>query len=86
MFSCIILQHLLARIILSTWNRVNNSLLLINISVISWRSVLLGEEIGVPGENHRLAASHSQTLTHNVLSSTPRLSVIRAHNISDYRH
>jgi hypothetical protein len=23
-----------------------------NISVISWRSVLLVEEIGVPGENH----------------------------------
>jgi hypothetical protein len=29
-----------------------------NISVISWRSVLLEEETGVPGENHRLAASH----------------------------
>ena len=29
-----------------------------NISVISWRSVLLVEEIGVPRENHRLAASH----------------------------
>jgi hypothetical protein len=29
-----------------------------NISVISWRSVLLVEEIRVPGENHRLAASH----------------------------
>ena len=24
-----------------------------NISVISWRSVLLVEETGVPGENHR---------------------------------
>jgi hypothetical protein len=29
-----------------------------NISVIPWRSVLLVEEIGVPGENHRPAASH----------------------------
>jgi hypothetical protein len=29
-----------------------------NISVISWRSVLLVEESGVPGENHRPAASH----------------------------
>jgi hypothetical protein len=37
-----------------------------NISVISWRSVLLVEETGVPGENHR------QTLSHNVVSSTPR--------------
>jgi hypothetical protein len=26
-----------------------------NISVISWRSVLLVEETGVPGENHRLS-------------------------------
>ena len=29
-----------------------------NISVISWRSVILVEETGVPGENHRHAASH----------------------------
>jgi hypothetical protein len=29
-----------------------------NISVISWRSVLLVEETGVPGENHRTGASH----------------------------
>ena len=29
-----------------------------NISVISWRSVLLVEETGVHGENHRAVASH----------------------------
>ena len=29
-----------------------------NISVISWRSVLMVEETGVPGENHRPVASH----------------------------
>jgi len=29
-----------------------------NISVLSWRSVLLMEETGVPGENHRPGASH----------------------------
>jgi hypothetical protein len=29
-----------------------------NISVISWRSILLVEETGVPGENHTPAASH----------------------------
>ena len=29
-----------------------------NISVISWRSVLLVDETGVPGENYRPAASH----------------------------
>jgi hypothetical protein len=43
-----------------------------NISVISWRSVLLVEETGVPGENHRSFASHRQTLSHNVVLSTPR--------------
>jgi hypothetical protein len=42
-----------------------------NISVISWRSVLLAEETKVPWENHRLAASQWQTLSHNVVSSTP---------------
>jgi hypothetical protein len=29
-----------------------------NILVISWQSVLLVEETGVPGENHRPIASH----------------------------
>jgi hypothetical protein len=29
-----------------------------NISVISWQSVLLVEETGVPGENHRPATNH----------------------------
>ena len=43
-----------------------------NISVILWRSVLLVEETGGPGENHRSVASHWQTLSHNVVSSTPR--------------
>jgi hypothetical protein len=41
-----------------------------NISVISWRSVLLVEtKTGVPGENHR---SLKICLSHNVVSSTPR--------------
>ena len=33
----------------------------------SWRLVLLVEETGVPGENHRPATSHWQTLSHNVV-------------------
>jgi len=37
------------------------------ISVLSWRSVLLVEETGEPRENHRPAASHWQTLSHNVV-------------------
>ena len=45
-----------------------------NISVISLRSVLLLEETG---ENHRHFASHEQTLSHNVVSSTPCLRGIR---------
>jgi hypothetical protein len=48
-----------------------------NISAISWRSVLLVEEIGVPGENHRPDASHWQTLSHNVVSSTPHHEQVR---------
>jgi hypothetical protein len=40
-----------------------------NISVISWKSVLLEEETG---ENHWPPTSHWQTLLHNVVSSTPR--------------
>jgi len=35
------------------------------ISVILWRSVLLEEETGVPGENHQPAINHWQTLSHN---------------------
>ena len=40
-------------------------------SVISRRSVLLVEEIWVPGENHWPVASHWQTWSHIVVSSTP---------------
>jgi hypothetical protein len=49
------------------------------------RPVLLVEETGVPGENHRPAASHWQTWSHNGVSSTPRLSGIRTHNVSSDR-
>ena len=42
-----------------------------NISVISGRSVLLVNETRVPGENHRTDANHPQTLSHDVVSSTP---------------
>ena len=50
-----------------------------NISAISWRSVLLVEETGVFGENSRPVASHRQTLSHNIVSST-------LHNVSGDRH
>jgi hypothetical protein len=41
-----------------------------NISAISWRSVLLVEETGVPGENYRPVASHQQALSHNIFLFT----------------
>ena len=53
-----------------------------NISVISWRSALLVEEIGVSREYYRPVASHWQTLSHNVVWSTPLLSGIRTHNVA----
>jgi hypothetical protein len=43
-----------------------------NISAISYQSVLLVEETREKEENYRPAASHCQTLSHNVASSTPR--------------
>jgi len=38
-----------------------------NISVKSWRSVLLVEATGGPGENHGPVANHGKTLSHNVV-------------------
>ena len=55
-----------------------------NISVISWRSVLLIEKTGGPGENHQPVASHRQTLSHNGLHLAQI--EIRPHNISGDRH
>jgi hypothetical protein len=49
-----------------------------NISVISWRSVLLVEETGVPGENHRPVGSHWQTLSHNDIVE----SGVKHHNLN----
>ena len=53
-----------------------------NISVLLWRSVLLVEETG---ENHQPAASHWQSLSHNVVSSIPCPSRIQTHNVSGDR-
>jgi hypothetical protein len=53
-----------------------------NISVISWWSVLLVEETGGPGENHRPVASHWQTLSHNLVHLA--LIEIWIHNMISY--
>jgi hypothetical protein len=53
-----------------------------NILFIPRRPVLLMEETTVPEEIYRLAASHWQTLSHNIVSS----SGIQTHNFSSDRH
>jgi hypothetical protein len=50
------------------------------ISVILWRPVLLVEDTGGPGENHRPVASHWQTLSQNAVHLT--LIKFRPHYIS----
>jgi len=59
-----------------------------NISVISWRSVLLVEE--TRGTRRKpptcLKSPDWQTLSHNVVSSTHRLTRIWTHNVSGDRH
>jgi hypothetical protein len=44
-----------------------------NISVISWRSVVLVKETGIPGEKYRPVATHRQTLEHNGVSKSQQL-------------
>ena len=73
------------------WSLTENSVCLMvfnttfnNISVISWRSVVLVEETGVPGENHRPVVNHWQTLSHNVVHFV--LIEIPTPNISGDRH
>jgi hypothetical protein len=59
MLSCHIdtLLHKYSKCIIVGWLMMFNATFN-NISVISWWSVLLVEEKGVPGENHRAVASH----------------------------
>jgi hypothetical protein len=56
-----------------------------NVSVISWRSVLLEEESGVqnvPWENQRPVASHWQSLSHNVVRVHIAMNRVQTHNFS----
>jgi hypothetical protein len=47
---------------------------------------MLVEETRVPRESHRPVTSHWQTLSHNVVPSTPCLCGIRTHNVSGDSH
>jgi hypothetical protein len=73
----IIIIHLAIRVRVMMFNATFN-----NISVLSWRSVLLVEETRVPGENNRPIVSHWQTLSHNVVLRTPHLGEIQTHNVT----
>jgi hypothetical protein len=42
------------------------------VCILSSSYILLVDETGVPGENHRPVVSHLQALSHNVVSSTSR--------------
>jgi hypothetical protein len=77
-----IFRHLNSKVILWRGRELLNDTFN-NISVILWWQVLLVEETG---EKQWPAASYWQTLSHNVVSSTPPPSGIQTHNISGDRH
>ena len=57
-----------------------------NISVISWRSVLLARNLEYPEKTINLPQITDKPFSRNVVSSTPRLSGVRTHNTSHDMH
>ena len=59
---------------------------LIKATEIDWYVLERGNgETPVPGENHQPTGRHRKSLSHNVVSSTPRLSGIRTPSVSSDR-
>jgi hypothetical protein len=56
-FGYVFILNIITNLIGLVWFMVFNATFN-NISVISWRSVLLVEETGVSGENHRQVTTH----------------------------
>jgi hypothetical protein len=57
-----------------------------NISAISWRSVLLVRKLEYPEKTINLPQMTDKLFSRNVVSSTPRLSGVRTHNVSHDMH
>ena len=55
-----------------------------NISFISGQSVLLAEETGVPGENHKPVVSHFKGMILKTLCSTTSLVILQVENAGMY--
>ena len=57
-----------------------------NIAVISWRSVLLVEEIGVPEKTTDLSQVTDKLISQSVVNLTININSVRTRNLSGNRH